>query len=416
MQIYLFSRKFTTFVLNEKYISSDNKMTDHNLDIMNIKNFLIYGLASLTLFSCQHKNVEITGEIKEAGKQTVYLEQLNVDNIQPIDSAPIDRKGRFTFKTNITTPTYYNIRIGKKETITVIGEPDSKIILSGTLNGLSKNYWVDGSENSLWIKLLNFQLNKTLSVRDSLKKMYIALPATDPGRQNLSDQWDSITSKQIKFSKDFILKHAISPAAYYALYQKFDNDNFILSPIEDLHSYKVVASSLKAMHPESQYTAAIMKHLGQINKSIRNQKLQQFIAQSSTSLPEIALPNVQGDTVRLNSLKGKYIVLDFTVLGTKDSKSYIDEFKNIYNKFRHKNVQIYQVCLDQNRLMWEKLVKQYGIDWVCVQDANGLQSKAARSWNIQNVPANYIISPEADVVGKNLYGRRLEERLNDLLK
>lgn len=40
----------------------------------------------------------------------------------------------------------------------------------------------------------------------------------------------------------------------------------------------------------------------------------------------------------------------------------------------------------------------------------------AQMWNIQHVPANYIINPKFEIVGKNLAGQRLEDRLNDLLK
>ena len=345
----------------------------------------------LALAACTNKNnVKITGEIKEAENQKVYLEQLNVDQAVIIDSTKTDRNGHFTFKTTTSLPTFYNVKIGPKEFITFIAEPEDHIELSGTLNGLSQNYWVDGSENSLWVKLLNFQLNNTHVMMDSLKKSFAALPAEATSeRQKIAAAWDSIVNKQINFSKDFILKHAISPASYYALYQKFDQDNFILNPDNDLHSYKVVASSMKAMYPESQYTK---------------------------SLPEIHLPNAQGDTIALSSLKGKYILLDFTVLNSKDGVGYIQEMKKIYNKFKNRGVQIYQVCLDPNKLAWQSLVKQLDINWICVWDPDGLKSRAAQMWNIQHVPANYIINPKFEIVGKNLAGQRLEDRLNDLLK
>ena len=116
----------------------------------------------LALAACTNKNnVKITGEIKEAENQKVYLEQLNVDQAVIIDSTKTDRNGHFTFKTTTSLPTFYNVKIGPKEFITFIAEPEDHIELSGTLNGLSQNYWVDGSENSLWVKLLNFQLNNT---------------------------------------------------------------------------------------------------------------------------------------------------------------------------------------------------------------------------------------------------------------
>ena len=169
----------------------------------------------LALAACTSKNnVKITGEIKEAENQKVYLEQLNVDQAVIIDSTKTDRYGHFTFKTATSLPTFYNVKIGPKEFITFIAEPEDHIELSGTLNGLSQNYWVDGSENSLWVKLLNFQLNNTHVMMDSLKKSFAALPAEATSeRQKIAAAWDSIVNKQINFSKDFILKHAISPAS-----------------------------------------------------------------------------------------------------------------------------------------------------------------------------------------------------------
>ena len=95
----------------------------------------------LALAACTSKNnVKITGEIKEAENQKVYLEQLNVDQAVIIDSTKTDRYGHFTFKTATSLPTFYNVKIGPKEFITFIAEPEDHIELSGTLNGLSQNY------------------------------------------------------------------------------------------------------------------------------------------------------------------------------------------------------------------------------------------------------------------------------------
>ena len=56
----------------------------------------------LALAACTNKNnVKITGEIKEAENQKVYLEQLNVDQAVIIDSTKTDRNGHFTFKTTM---------------------------------------------------------------------------------------------------------------------------------------------------------------------------------------------------------------------------------------------------------------------------------------------------------------------------
>lgn len=387
---------------------------------MKVKKLLISVLAIVTLFSCSRKDqMKISGEIQNAGKQKVYLEQLNVDQSIVVDSTETNRKGQFSFKKQVTSPTFYNVRIGKNTFVTLVGEPDTHIQLRGNLENLNNDYWVDGSEGSLWLKMLNYQINRTKHTMDSLRNAYNALPegnAYDSIRNRLSAEWDTVTTRQIKFSKDFVLKHAVSPASYYALYQKFDNDNFILTPEENLHSYKIVASALKAMYPESQYTRAILKHLDLIQKNNNILRLQQLIANSETMLPEIKLPDSEGDTIALSSLRGKFVVLDFSVLGGADGRAYTAEMKKVYDKFRNKGVRIYQVCLDQNRLLWQRLVKQYGITWDCVWDADALQSRIARRWNVRTVPANFIINPQYEIVGKDLTGRRLEDRLNDLLK
>lgn len=387
---------------------------------MKVKKLLISVLAIVTLFSCSRKDqMKISGEIQNAGKQKVYLEQLNVDQSIVVDSTETNRKGQFSFKKQVTSPTFYNVRIGKNTFVTLVGEPDTHIQLRGNLENLNNDYWVDGSEGSLWLKMLNYQINRTKHTMDSLRNAYNALPegnAYDSIRNRLSAEWDTVTTRQIKFSKDFVLKHAVSPASYYALYQKFDNDNFILTPEENLHSYKIVASALKAMYPESQYTRAILKHLDLIQKNNNILRLQQLIANSETMLPEIKLPDSEGDTITLSSLRGKFVVLDFSVLGGADGRAYTAEMKKVYDKFRNKGVRIYQVCLDQNRLLWQRLVKQYGITWDCVWDADALQSRIARRWNVRTVPANFIINPQYEIVGKDLTGRRLEDRLNDLLK
>lgn len=371
--------------------------------------------------ACSEKtNVEIYGTIKDAGNSTVYLDQNDVNAQRTIDSAKIDKKGSFKFKTNITQPTFYTLRFPNEEQIVVIASPDEKLEISGNLKDLSDNYWVDGTtDNSLWIKLLTFQLNRTKTITDSVKQAYQALPKGkeyDQQRQEYTKAWEEAINKQINFTRDFILKHAVSPAAYYALYQQIDNNLYVMDEIEDLHYFKVVASSMSAMYPESQYTKAIMNHLDKIYDAIRNQQLVNVINNSEQSLPNIKLPNVKNDTLSLLPIKNKLVVLDFNLITAPESKEQIEQMKAIYNRFKKQGVEIYQVCLDNNKLQWEEAIRQYGITWQCVWDANALRSRSAAIWNVKNIPANYIINQDMEIVGKNLYGNRLADRLNDLLQ
>lgn len=385
-----------------------------------MKHFFFWGLALFVLASCHNKNtVKIKGEIKDADKQCVYLDRIDVDNILTVDSTKLNGNGRFSFKTTVTGPTFYTLRFGKNEAVTLLAEPEKEINITGNFKKLSENYDVEGSEGSMWVKVLTRQLRTTQNKMDSLRKSYAAIPEEEKfnaRRKELEAEWDSTLVKQVRFSRNFIIEHAVSPASYYALYQKIDNANFILNPETDLQSYRIVATSMKALYPESQYTQALLNHHEQIMKQLKNQKIRNMIVNSDNNLPEIHLPNAKGDSIALSSLRGRYILLDFTVLGAEGSEAYIRTLKSIYNKFKGQGLVIYQVCLDPNQLLWEELTRKYDIPWICVRDGEGLKSPAAAVWNIQNIPANYIINTKYEIAGKNLAGKRLEERLKDVIK
>ena len=90
---------------------------------MKVKKILLSVLAIVTLFSCSRKDqMKISGDIQNASKQKVYLEQLNVDQSVVVDSTETNRKGQFSFKREVTTPTFYNVRIGKNAFVTLLGE------------------------------------------------------------------------------------------------------------------------------------------------------------------------------------------------------------------------------------------------------------------------------------------------------
>ena len=187
-----------------------------------------------------------------------------------------------------------------------------------------------------------------------------------------------------QFQRDFIIKHATSLAAYYALYQKINNNLFILDEINDLHYFKVVASSLSALYPESQYTKAIMNHLKQIGQAIRNQQLAEAINNSEKSLPDIKLPDAKGDSLSLLPIKSKFVVLEFGVLTAQQSQTYINDLKKVYQKFKNRGVEIYQVCLDKNKFLWEDLVKKNNITWKCVRDEYRVTKSGCRNMERQN--------------------------------
>lgn len=380
-----------------------------------MKRILLAILTVTLLWACGPKNnVEFKGEIKEAEGVTVVLEKLHVEKTEFIDSVKLDEDGKFNFKTRSENPEFYILRLSNGETITLAAYPDEVLEISGTSEDFAKNYWVDGSDASLNIKVLNFKLDRAQTDLANLR----AKLKTAKDKKEIEDinaKIKNVFLDQKKFVRDFIIKNATSLASYMALYQEFEGD-FTLNENSDIYYFKVVASSLTALYPESEYTKSIMANLQNLQKKLASANLKNLINQMGSDLPEIDLPDVKGKQKKLSSLKGKYVLLDFTVLSDKNSLANNKKLKNIYRKYKSKGFTVYQVALDKNKFAWQEALKVHDTRWVNVWDKNSVRSIVAKTWNVKQLPANYLISPKAEIVGKNLFGNKLEDRLNDLIK
>ncbi|MDR2414066.1 MAG: AhpC/TSA family protein [Odoribacteraceae bacterium] len=381
------------------------------------KALLTTGIIPLLFLACGEKpNIFINGEIKEGAGTRVYLERIDPDGSRLIDSTKIDRHGNFFLATRDTLPpVFYSLKFSNDERVTLVASPGDTLTVSGTLDGIHDNYWIEGSEDALWIKLLDFQMSRTVTLVDSLKKTFDSIPALDSRRASVESAFKETLEKQVTFTRDFILAHAISPASYYALYQRITPDLAVMDEIADYQSFKIVASSMSAIYPGSPYTTSLLNHLKMIATRIRDQQLRNLIDNSEGSLPAVRLPDAKGKMIDLDDMKDKLVILDFTLLTARESPERVREMQRVHEKYRARGVAIYQVCLDPNRLAWEEMVERLGISWTCVRDENALQSRVAAAWNVKEIPANYIISNKKEIVGKNLYGTRLDERLSELL-
>lgn len=129
--------------------------------------------------------------------------------------------------------------------------------------------------------------------------------------QNLLADYVKALQDQREFSINFIMKNATSLAGYMALYQQLDNNTYTLNENDDIKYVKIVASSMKALYPEHEYTKAILANLHQLEERLANLKMSKLIKEKGTNFPDISLPNAKGEEVKLSSLEGKFIVLSF---------------------------------------------------------------------------------------------------------
>ena len=138
--------------------------------------------------------------------------------------------------------------------------------------------------------------------------------------------------------------------------------------------------------------------------------------------PEIALKNPNGNVIKLSSLKGKLVLIDFWASWCGPCRYENPAVVKAYNLYKDKKFKggngftVYSVSLDANPEAWKKAIEKDGLVWEYhVSDLMGWQSEAAAKYAISGIPANFLINEKGIIVNKNLRGEDLINALDKLV-
>ena len=92
------------------------------------------------------------------------------------------------------------------------------------------------------------------------------------------------------------------------------------------------------------------------------------------------------------------------------------EFVKIYNKYKGKGFEVYQISLDRTKESWLKGIEEDNLKWINVSDLKFWNSAACTKYNIQKLPANFLLDTTGIIIAKNLNGNDLENNLKEILK
>ncbi len=375
--------------------------------------FLLVGII-VFVWGCQKPNqCVIKGKITHAEGQMIYLDELFVTNSEAIDSVKIDKKGEFEFKSNVSIPTFYLLKLSDNKFITLLVDSTENVTVEADAANFSEEYKVGGSLGSLLVKSLNEKLNNTKQQLDSIA----SLNALNQGRIDYNVikaqndiAYNKIVQDQVDYSTEFVRTNAFSMASVLALYQKFDDNNYV---VKDLQPLKVAASALNSIYPQSPLVKSLYENTLKLMKEEKAMLVQRMIEEQGENSPDITLPNVDGEDVKLSSLRGKVVLLHFWAASNPNSRIINPVLVEVYKQYKKKGFEIYQVSIDTDRFEWIEGIEKDKLTWINVGDMKG-SVVPTRTYNVTEIPFNYLLDKEGVIIGKNLKGPGLVSKLNEL--
>jgi peroxiredoxin len=380
-----------------------------------VEKTLLILLAAALSSACARHSATVEGHIAGGRGALALLKKTRSGKPVVLDSVRLGASEKFTFRIGNPEPaSFYQLAVDTLGSLALLVHPGDRIALSAQAPNVVASCRASGSEDMALLLQLQQSLAQSNATLDSLLRS----AAADSPQQaaDVRREVARIFLQQKRRNTTFIVTHPTSPASITAFYQKLGQELPLFGAPDDRFLLRMLTDSLRLRYPKSTYVNALLIKLDELEAAARQNALQELMAKATeVDKPEVTLPDAQGKTHRLSALKGKVVLLDFWVSTSPLCLMDNRELVPLYRDYRSKGFEVFQVSLDDDLAQWKSAVAEHALPWISVSCPAAEGCPAARDYRVENIPANFLISRQGKIVGRDLYGEELAKKVKELM-
>ncbi len=437
---------------------------------MRILTYLLILTSSVQLIA---KSIKVEGSVSNTPRNQVYLYSYIGDELFLKDSSQVN-KGTFQFKLDEQTPVgIYALGFSNEEVLNIVIKEEN------TQANYEGKAWsvIEGNDSKEIQKYFNHinSYDEALAQIEMNYRSIVHLQQADPEAfqqqfEPVRASLDSLNKARVGFFKSlhqntssaftrkvasiFLMDDNTSKLTYFSASNFTDEQltrglilekkiNMYFMSFVSINTQNIAGefSSVISLAPQASTArkvvyAALIKIASAVNqeysKELYNtmksefgndkyvERIKKYVPKGAPEIgdeaPDVVLPNSEGKTLKLSDLKGQIVLLDFWASWCGPCRSEMPNVVKAYEKYNDKGFTVFSVSLDSDKNRWLNAVEQDGMVWdYHVSELKKWDSEAAREYFVRGIPATFLIDENGIIVGKNLRGAALHQKLAELL-
>ena len=371
-----------------------------------LKNFAIIFIIGIIASSCGQRH-NLTAKIEELGNDTILVEYAPVSQFyemnEPLTDTIISINGKFTYDSPLNEPILAFIFPKKGEFKRVNGhqyrpqhkylvlliKSNDRLAVNGILNKYYLDYEVKGSDFNENYSLLRKEYIKKMSLGAKIELQLDTLMANKGDQELINNLFKErrkanavAGTKQLEYIKNNWNNEL---SAYYLTRQRLDTLAKYYENIDTDVRNGIFKNMLESQHLRFQkYT------------KVREAEKNVIVGKIA---PEFALKTLSGSGLELNSIQGKYLVLDFWGSWCGWCIKGFPKMKEYYNKYKD-HIEIIGIACNDTDDKWKKSVNENKLNWLHVINDKDIDKDVSVMYGIQSYPTKIILDKDKKIIAK----------------